>query len=357
MVRLTCYGLAMRLPLSATLLPHVISRALGHLAGAVSNLFLAPGSIFSLMSLGMAFAVSAVFLLRPRRGKRRLRLRALWRALFPGRIWRHASTRADLGYLLLNTFVTGTLIGWALLSLAFVRGGATALLVHTLGPAPTAFLPPWAAEAVLTLGLFLAYDFAYWCDHYLKHRVSWLWAFHRIHHTAEVLTPVTAFRMHPVDSLIFSNICSLLVGVAYAVIDYGLGSNAHPALLSGTNIVLVLFLCTTIHLQHSHIRLAFTGIWGRIVFSPAHHHIHHSDDPRHYNTNLGSCLTVWDWMFGTLVMPEASQRLRFGAGPAPEGAHSASGGLIHPFTQAAAILMQPLRHLRPRAVRTDTESA
>jgi sterol desaturase/sphingolipid hydroxylase (fatty acid hydroxylase superfamily) len=43
------------------------------------------------------------------------------------------------------------------------------------------------------------------------------------------------------------------------------------------------------HLQHSQIWTTFTGVLGRIFVNPAHHQIHHSDNPKHYN---GSCLAL-----------------------------------------------------------------
>ena len=93
-------------PFATTLLD-----ALRHAVQAVTGPFLSPGSLFSFLSLGVALAISVAFLVIRRKRKRPLRLRALWRALFPKRIWRHASTRADIGYWLLNTFVTVSLIG------------------------------------------------------------------------------------------------------------------------------------------------------------------------------------------------------------------------------------------------------
>jgi sterol desaturase/sphingolipid hydroxylase (fatty acid hydroxylase superfamily) len=84
--------------------------------------------------------------------------------------------------------------------------------------------------------------------------------------------------------------------------------------------------------------------------SPAHHQIHHSEDPAHFNRNFGSCLCVWDWAFGTLHAPQARrERLRFGAAPeagdAP--AHSVTGVLITPFLAA----WRRLAPARPAQVR------
>ena len=58
--------------------------------------------------------------------------------------------------------------------------------------------------------------------------------------------------------------------------------------------------CAYVHLQHSHMWIAFRGMLGRIFVSPAHHQVHHSDNPKHFDKNFGSCLALWDWMFGTL---------------------------------------------------------
>ena len=51
-------------------------------------------------------------------------------------------------------------------------------------------------------------------------------------------------------------------------------------------------------LQHSHVPLHF-GLLDRIVYSPSLHQVHHSSKPQHWDRNFGSCLSVWDSLFGT----------------------------------------------------------
>lgn len=307
--------------------------ALERIGQVISNVLISPGSTFSLLSLACATLVSVAFLLARKPMRPRLLLRALW----PKRLFTHRSTRLDFGLALMNIFVTGTLIGWALISASgisqAISGGLTGLFGHS--PLPAA--PEGVRVIVLTVVLFLAYDFAYWIDHYLKHKVPALWEFHRVHHTAEVLTPLTAFRMHPIDSLIFANIVSAASGLAGGTTLFLLGAPAHAATIGGTNLILVIFLFGVIHLQHSHIDIRFTGWLGRVLFSPAHHHIHHSSDPAHYDANLGSCLAVWDDLFGTLIMPAPHERPgRYGAEAehTSEDPHSAIGSLIVPFGRA-----------------------
>jgi sterol desaturase/sphingolipid hydroxylase (fatty acid hydroxylase superfamily) len=37
------------------------------------------------------------------------------------------------------------------------------------------------------------------------------------------------------------------------------------------------------------------------------HHIHHSDDPRHFDKNMGGSLAIGDRMFGILYVPEGRE--------------------------------------------------
>jgi len=319
---------------------HAIANTGGVLWGELSRLLLAPGSPFSLLSLAAALFVTVVFVLRRRRARgRRLSLKLILRAVFPRRILRSASSRADLGFMMLNVFATGLLIGWALISFSAVGHGVRDALTAALGPRPPVGLNPMIVSVGVTLVGFLVYEFAYWLDHYLSHSIPFLWEFHRVHHTAETLSPLTVFRVHPVESVKFYNISALLLGAAQGAATWLLGGPAHEAAISGTNILLLVFIFLTIHLQHSHVWIAFTGVWGRLFASPAHHQIHHSADPAHFGKNLGSCLALYDWLFGTLRMPSRErERLVFGVEPGRESPHTVAGGLITPFIRAARLI-------------------
>jgi sterol desaturase/sphingolipid hydroxylase (fatty acid hydroxylase superfamily) len=304
--------------------------------------FLSPGSMFSAVSLlsALAVAVASLAWARRRRG-RPLKLRVLIRALFPRRYLRGASTRADIGLFLLNVLPAGMLLGWALLSAHAISGGVAEALRWGLGAHPVPPAPRPLMQATATVVLFLAYELAYWVDHYLSHHVAFLWDFHKVHHTAETLSPLTAFRVHPVDSLVFANISALFVGGAGGALSYAFGPQSGPYLLSGTNVILVGFLFLTVHLQHSHLWISFSGRLGRLLLSPAHHQVHHSANPAHFNRNFGSCLAVWDWVFGTLHVPSGRREpLVFGVetNPAAASPHSVRGVLVTPFLDAAGRL-------------------
>ena len=177
-----------------------------------------------------------------------------------------------------------------------------------------------------------------------------LWEFHKVHHTANVLTPLTVFRVHPVDTWLFVNILAVVIGVTSGVVNYALGVTAYQYALSSTNVILVVFIHIYVHLQHSHLWIAFRGLAGRVFVSPAHHQVHHSNNPIHFNRNLGSCLAIWDWLFGTLHLPaKERERLSFGVEPTGRDAQTITEAYIAPVHRAAA-------HVRAAAAMTPTES-
>jgi sterol desaturase/sphingolipid hydroxylase (fatty acid hydroxylase superfamily) len=309
--------------------------------GQLGKLLLSLGSHFSLTSLGTALASAALYFVwrRLKRG-RRLRWKTILRALFPKRILASKSNQADIGYLFFNVFVFGVVFGWAVLTYQFVSNGIVSGLVAAFGEVTPSAWPLYVTRAIITVMLFLSYELGYWFNHWLSHKVPLLWEFHKVHHSAEVLTPLTNFRVHPVYTWIFANILALSAAIANGLGNYMFGDSTYQYALSDTNIILVLFIHAYVHLQHSHLWISFRGLAGRIFVSPAHHQVHHSGNPKHFNKNFGSCLALWDWMFGTLYVPQKEREpLVFGFADHPD-AHTLKGELVNPLINAAA-------HLKP----------
>ena len=307
----------------------------------LTKLIFSLGSHFSATSLFAAFVIAALFFAwqRARRG-RRVRWRVILRALFPKRIVRHRSNRADVGYMLFNVFLYGIMIGWAVLTYQFIANGIIAMLVGMFGPVAPSTLPVIVSRAGVTVLLFLGYELGYWFNHWLSHKVPFLWEFHKVHHSAEVLTPITNFRVHPVYSWIFANILAFSAATAGGIGNYLFGNTAYQYAINDTNLILVVFIHTYVHLQHSHMWISFRGVLGRIFVSPAHHQVHHSGNPKHFDRNFGSCLALWDWMFGTLYVPAKEREpLTFGFRDRAD-AHTFKGEVVDPLINAAG-------HLKP----------
>ena len=317
-------------------LPPGIAYFINHLSG----LLFAPGSHFSLTSLACALTIAVTFVTWQRRRRGRpVSLRAILRALFPRRILTSPSNFADLGYLFFNVFLGGQLLGWTAISYQFLTNGIIGVLAATLGPTTPTTLPAFVERSVITVMLFLAYELGYWLNHYLSHRVPFLWEFHRVHHTATVLTPVTNFRVHPVYTFVFINILAISTAIANGVGNYMFGETAYQYAFSDTNIILVIFIHTYVHLQHTELWIPLSGKLGRVFMSPAHHQLHHSTNPAHFNKNMGSCLALWDWMFGTLYVPGTEpEKLSFGVDPDDQSVHTITGAYLDPFVRAAGVV-------------------
>ncbi len=42
------------------------------------------------------------------------------------------------------------------------------------------------------------------------------------------------------------------------------------------------------------------------------HQAHHSADAAQHDKNFATVFALWDWMFGTLYLPDRTERFRFG---------------------------------------------
>ncbi len=259
------------------------------------------------------------------------------RAMFPRHRMFGASAQADLAFTLFSVLGGGAMIGWAILShIALSDSVIGALRSFSPSPHPQSGS---LAVALMTLSMWLAYEFAYFADHWLSHKWPVLWAFHKVHHSAETLSPLTIFRVHPVDTLVFYNVTAIVTGLVAGVMRYFLGDTIAPMTLAGTNILLVAAIMTVKQLQHSHVWIAFTGPLGRIILSPAHHQIHHSVAVEHHDRNFGGTLALFDWLAGTLHIPATTREpLDFGVADL-DNPHSLRGAVFTPFVHAAKTIL------------------
>jgi sterol desaturase/sphingolipid hydroxylase (fatty acid hydroxylase superfamily) len=302
---------------------------------------LQPASISSIYSLGAALMIAFAWLaLRRRRRNRRVVPKALVRAILSRRVLLHRSTFADLAYCVIGLATLGAIIGWAVVSTSWISDGVAAFLARSLGPSPEPHAPVFVLNGARTLALFLAYDLGFFIDHTLKHRIPALWELHKAHHSAEVLTPLVNFRVHPLDSLILANNLALVIGVVGGAAQYALGHEAVSFTMFGQNVLMLLYIYLTAQLQHSEIWIPFTGLWGRVFMSPAHHQLHHSADRAHFNCNLGASLAIWDWLAGSLRMPSVEPpRLAFGVSGHAHDPHGIMGLVVDPAVNAVRALI------------------
>lgn len=131
--------------------------------------------------------------------------------------------------------------------------------------------------------------FSYW-THRLSHRIGPLWELHKVHHSATRMTGLSQFRAHPGDALLTAWVAPVLITLILPE------TGPRFALYYGT---FVMVHTTIIHSEWK----ATWGRWSWLFISPLAHQIHHSTNPRHFDSNFGAPFSVWDRLHGTYVDP------------------------------------------------------
>jgi sterol desaturase/sphingolipid hydroxylase (fatty acid hydroxylase superfamily) len=254
-------------------------------------------------------------------------------------VYWHPSAKLDYLYLFINAAINRVILGPLYLVLLIPAVDAGHLLADflttILGPREYVGRGEHGAWVYFLYGfvLFVAVDFSHYWVHRLCHASPFLWEFHKIHHAAEVLVPPTALRVHPIEKVLERIMHLGVVGTTCGIFFYLFGREVHAPLILGVNYLLFISNFAAANLRHSHIWLSFGRVVERIFMSPAQHQIHHSTNPKHYNKNLATHLSLWDWMFGTLYLTTSRpETIEFGVGEKDGKNYQTLNGLLfYPF--------------------------
>ena len=144
------------------------------------------------------------------------------------------------------------------------------------------------------------------------HKIPFLWEFHKTHHSARVLTPVTLYRTHPIESAMATVRNSLSTGVSIGFFIFLFNSKYTLFTVLGVNLFGFVFNFLGSNLRHSHIPISF-GFMEHIFISPKQHQLHHSKNPKHYDKNFGVSLSIWDALCRSRVFSrEHNEKIRVG---------------------------------------------
>lgn len=192
-----------------------------------------------------------------------------------------AQWRVDLTYFFLNTLLIQlmTLLTMqpAMVFFNWARVAAVQEVVSEL---------PLVVQVPLVL---LVADFTQYWVHRAFHAVPILWRFHAIHHSTETMDWLAGSRLHLVDAVVTR-------GLTYVPV-YILGFS--DAAMVGY-VVIVVVQATFIH---ANVRWEFP-LLRRVVATPCFHHWHHAAEPEAIDKNFSVHSPLWDWLFGTLYLPQ-----------------------------------------------------
>jgi sterol desaturase/sphingolipid hydroxylase (fatty acid hydroxylase superfamily) len=269
------------------------------------------GVLFIFTSYAIAYG-----LFRFRKARGLTEANSFWQFIGGSRVFLHRSALLDYRFYVLR----------AVLNLALVVPVVALVDPHLLrsGDYIGFFTRLWGARVqagenlsltlLYGLGVFLVQDFVHYWVHRAFHS-RYLWTFHKIHHSALVLVPATASRIHFVERIAGKLTSTVSLGAYAGIFWYACGGQVSSYTLFGVTWIAFILDGLAANLRHSHVWLSFGPVVERVLNSPAQHQIHHSDAPRHFNRNFGTNLSLWDWMFGTLYVTRSQpEPIQFGTG-------------------------------------------
>lgn len=156
----------------------------------------------------------------------------------------------------------------------------------------------------LGLGLFIFFiisDFTQWNTHRLLHRVSFLWNFHKVHHSVKEMGFAAHLRYHWMEPIVYK----LMLYIPIAIIG---GFDAkHVAIVHFFSIIIG-------HINHANLGWNY-GPLKYIFNNPKMHIWHHAKKlPAHvkYGVNFGLTLSLWDYLFKTNYIPHNGKDIELG---------------------------------------------
>ncbi len=199
-------------------------------------------------------------------------------------------------------------------------------------------LPVWAYFLIL----FLVGDFVSWNVHRILHRVGWMWEFHKVHHSVEQMGFAAHVRYHWMENLIYWTFRFLPFAILgadmsqiFAIHVFNVASGhfnhvnctVNPRVTGSVFGALIGLGLASLYasewwmwiLMVAGGVLVFGLILGKymryILNSPEMHLWHHAWDipkDRPNGMNFGITLAIWDYIFGTAVVPRIDGEVRLG---------------------------------------------
>lgn len=204
----------------------------------------------------------------------------LWESVMPrrelqqGMVWRWSN---NFALSLLSTYIA------RVAGVAFVLWLSRWTQINQIG----LFQSVQAPALVVFLALLVASQLLNYLVHIAFHRYAWLWPIHAVHHTDVDVDVTTSYRHHPLEALISLPVVSPLILL--------LGIPEHVA------IAFTLFEIGGTLFSHSNVRIpeALEKHLRFIILTPDFHRLHHCAEVRFTNSNYGSLVPWFDYLFGT----------------------------------------------------------
>jgi len=150
--------------------------------------------------------------------------------------------------------------------------------------APLSFSESW----YIWPAAFLIYEFWYWVQHFLAHKVRLLWCLHSAHHAPDTMNMVVGYNHNIMEvpyMSFFMGFMPAICGVPLEMI----------VLINSVDVV----WGSMLHISPRVVKKRY-GPLEYFLQTPSYHSVHHARNPRYMDTNYNSMSLFWDWALGTL---------------------------------------------------------
>ena len=199
-------------------------------------------------------------------------------------------------YMFFNFFIFSIAISgfYRLIQVGFYDIGITSKSIAFIDPSNW---PMWLQLLVF----FIILDFVQWFTHSLLHKYSFLWKFHKVHHSVKEMGFAAHLRYHWMENVFYTPmkyIAVMLIG----------GFTPEQAY------IVFYFAIAIGPLNHANIHLTY-GPLKYIFNNPVMHLWHHAftlPEDRKHGINFGITLSIWDYIFRTASIPKDDAEIKLG---------------------------------------------
>jgi sterol desaturase/sphingolipid hydroxylase (fatty acid hydroxylase superfamily) len=150
-------------------------------------------------------------------------------------------------------------------------------------------------EFLFSIIVLDAFDYVW---HRANHHFSFLWRFHKVHHSDVDIDVTTAMRFHPGELLLST------LAKAVWVLLWG------PSTIAWFLFEALVSFCAQGH--HSNIDLSdkAESFVSRFVVTPRYHATHHLVPRVYGDANFSTIFSIWDLLFGSLAEPMNQEKMK-----------------------------------------------
>ncbi|MFT5691224.1 MAG: sterol desaturase/sphingolipid hydroxylase (fatty acid hydroxylase superfamily) [Oceanicoccus sp.] len=258
--------------------------------------------------------------------------------LFPKKIYTHQSARVDIGLYLIDKALMPIWVLAFLGSVApFVEQTTISALQGLFGASP---------ELAPTIGWRLLYgavtiliaDMVFFFTHLMMHKTQIGWAVHKVHHSAQVLTPLTRPREHFIAAPVWALGPAVGLSLSSGIFAFLFNGDITQVTVWNIGIFTILYAFNG-NFRHYHVSFRYPHWLEYWLQSPGMHHTHHSYLEKHWDTNLGLVTSIWDRMFGTLYIADLYEETPWGLAPKDQCEYTTlSDNLMTPLREIVRII-------------------